>query len=132
MKMAEIHDNKILSYTVDLENQNIIIHTEYWYHDVCEKTDIIFENVTAHLFKDESKGSILFDIEAYDLDDFIEENKELLGKQRDYGWPALYKTEDELLAKLKDNNQSYYVITSSVGLYGWVLAEKMKVDKSNN
>jgi hypothetical protein len=39
----------------------------------------------------------------------------------------MYKTKTELMEKLKNAKQPYFVIESSYGMYGWVLAESMKL-----
>ena len=48
--MAEIHDNIIKSYSVDFENQIIIINTVYFNNDIKEITVIEFINTTGHFF----------------------------------------------------------------------------------
>ncbi|NLC23217.1 MAG: hypothetical protein GX776_01905 [Oxalobacter sp.] len=126
--MSQIHDNRILSYTVDLGNERIVFDTEYHAGAQHERTAIVFGSVCAHAFENEDKGSIIFDIEAASLEDFIEDNRDLLGQKKRYGWPLLYASEAELLEKMREARQQYFVIDSSFGLYGWVLAETMEIE----
>jgi hypothetical protein len=125
--MAEIHDNIIKSYIVDLENQKILINTVYFINSIKEITTIEFNNVMGHFFYDETKDSIIFDINNYSIEDFIEENNEILNKRKNYGWPFYYKDENELKSILNKNRQKYYVINSSYGMEGWILAEEMNI-----
>lgn len=113
---------------VDLENGRIVFDTEYHAGTQHERTAIVFGSVCAHAFENEDKGSIIFDIEAASLEDFIEDNRDLLAQKKRYGWPMLYESEAELLEKLQEARQRYFVIDSSFGLYGWVLAETMAIE----
>jgi hypothetical protein len=49
-------------------------------------------------------------------------------KNKNYGWPFNYENNDNLIKILNENNQKYYVIHTSYGLYGWILAEEMKIN----
>ena len=126
--MSEIHDNIIKSYFVDFENKNIVFNTIYHCNDVQETTKITFNNVIAYFFKNELNGSIIFDIEETSLECFINDNKNILDTEKIYGWPFSYKDEEDLIKILNKNKQKYYVINSSYGLNGWVLADEMKID----
>lgn len=71
-------------------------------------------------------NSIIFDIEEYEAKEMIIENKELLKQEKDYLWPIGYKDTNDLLKKLASANYKYYVIETSFGLYGWVLAQAIE------
>ncbi|MTI49248.1 MAG: hypothetical protein FH761_15555 [Firmicutes bacterium] len=72
------------------------------------------------------RGSIIFDIEKYSIDYFIKNNSDLLEKHKSYSWPMNYDTIEELREKLVREEYSYYVISSSYGLNGWILAKNYK------
>jgi hypothetical protein len=126
--VSKIHDNEIISYEVDLKNQKIIIHTQYNSSTLIEKTDIVFSNVLAHFFENQLQGSIIFDIEEYEIIQFIEDNSDLLKKQKNYCWPMDYDTAEELAEILLKEQYSYYVITSSYGLSGWIVSKKYETE----
>jgi hypothetical protein len=128
--MSQIHDNIIKSYIVDLENGKIVFNTVYCYNDIdiMEETSIEFCNATAHLFSNAMENSIILDIETCNIDDFIKNNSETLAKTKNYGWPYIYKNNDDLIKILHKHNQKYYVIVCAYGLQGWVLAEEMKIN----
>lgn len=121
--MQSVHDNEIVSYEVNLRSEKIIIHTEYQTSSICEKMDLIFSGVLVHLFEQELPGSIILKIERYDIIEFLEDYSELLKKLKPYCWPFFYKTEEELRERLLKGQYFYYVILSSYGLNGWVVAK---------
>lgn len=125
--MPSVHDNIILSYEVDLENERIRMRTRSYHSDLSEDTDILFSGVLAHSFETPFQGSIIFDIDEVALDHFINYNRELLEKGKDQGWPITYDTDKELETKLIDGEYLYFVISSSYGLSGWVLAKKVEM-----
>lgn len=129
--MPKIHDNEIISYEVDLKNQKIIMHTEYYDSKFIERICIVFSDVLVHFFENELSGSIIFDIEEYSLNQFVKDNSKLLEKQKNYCWPMDYDTIKELTENLLKEQFSYYVISSSYGLGGWVLAKNYEIILSN-
>lgn len=129
--MSKVHDNEIMSYEVDLKNHQIIVHTQYQKSALIKNTDIVFHNVLVHFFQNELSGSIIFDIEKYDIIRFLKNNSDLLKKQKNYCWPMAYDTEEELTEKLLEGQYSYYVISSSYGLNGWILAKSYEITPGN-
>ncbi|GAA0134814.1 hypothetical protein YSY43_16540 [Paenibacillus sp. YSY-4.3] len=123
--MSNIHDNEIISYEVDLKNHKIIIHTIQ--NPGSTSTEIVFCDVLAHLFETQLEGSIIFDVNEYELSYFFKDNHELLEKQKNSCWPMEYDTIEELTEKLVKEQYTYYVVTSSYGLNGWVLAKKYEI-----
>lgn len=63
---------------------------------------------------------------------FIEGNLELLERHKPYCWPTYYNTLDELREMLINKQYEYYVIFSSLGLNGWVIAKKMNIVKRDS
>ncbi|CAM5218806.1 putative protein OS=Ureibacillus acetophenoni OX=614649 GN=SAMN05877842_12015 PE=4 SV=1 [Ureibacillus acetophenoni] len=119
-----VHDNEIISYEVNLKNEEIIIQTISHWEKVPNVT-LIFSGVLAHWFEHQLPGSIILDLEKRELDEFFEYNKELLEKSRPYSWPTDYKDLKELEEKLRKENYFYYLISAFYGLNGWVLAKKV-------
>jgi len=122
-----VHDNRIISYQVDFENKILALKTEYWSGSIHEKTDVIFTGYLTHIFHNVSEHNIIFDIEEYCLDLFLEHERELLEEQKNYGWPLSYKVKDDLVNFLQLNTYKVFSIDSSCGLYGYVIAKKIDV-----
>jgi len=122
-----LHDSEIISYVVDLKGRKIKIHMEQHASTLVKNIDIIFSDVLAHSFNNELSGSIIFDIDKYDITKFMEDNRGLLEKQKNYCWPMYYDTTKELANKLLQEQYCYYVISSSYGLSGWILAKSYQI-----
>ena len=125
--MSMVHDNEILSYEVDLQNDQIKIHTKYEGKQILEETDIIFTDVLNHLFEQQLKGSIILDICESEIDLFIQENTELLIKNKNYGWPMYFESIDDIKRTLLEGNYKYIILMSSYGMNGWVLAKNYEI-----
>jgi len=123
--MVDIHDNIIESYLVDLENRKIIFFTVF--KTFQEFTTIEFSNVMGHLFSNQIKDSMIFDIENYSVEEYLKIDNELFDDIELYDFPFKYNNENELIDILNKNNQRFYIINPSCGLYGWILAEEMKI-----
>jgi hypothetical protein len=111
--MVEIHDNKIKSYLVDMENRKIIFFTVFDSNNIHEFTTIEFNNVMGHIFYNQIKGSIIFDITKYTVEEYLKKDDELFKDIEIYDFPFRYNNENELVDILNKNNQNYYLINSS-------------------
>lgn len=123
--MPSLHDNIILSYEVDLENERIRMCTRSS-HDVPKNMDVLFSGVMAHAFDTPLHGSIILDLDEWDIEHFIPYNRELLESGMGQGWPVSYDSYDELQIRLIEEKYKYMVISSSYGLSGWVLAKNVE------
>ncbi|WP_405158840.1 hypothetical protein [Paenibacillus sp. FSL H8-0283] len=124
--MPSLHDNIILSYEVDLENKRIRMRTRSS-HDVPKNMDVLFSGVMAHMFDTPLHGSIILDLDEWDIEHFIPYNRELLESGMGQGWPVSYDSYDELQIHLIEEKYKYMVISSSYGLSGWVLAKNVEI-----
>ncbi len=120
--LENIHDNTIIKYSVDFENSKIIINT---INEDGERIDIIFEDILTCAFEEQQKNSIILDIEERTSREFINDNIELL--KRDYGWPIVYNNIEELNRIIEAQKYKYYILQSSFGLSGWVVAKTIQV-----
>lgn len=124
--MQNIHDNEIVSYTVDLQKSKITFQT-LGGKDNSVPVMIEFIVVLAHRFETQLQGSILLDISQFEISSFVKDNKELLEKQKDSAWPVYYDKIEDLLEYLLHENYNYYVISASYGLNGWVVAKEYNI-----
>ena len=131
--MSWVHDNIILAYNVDFKDETLVIKTEYHNREPYEETDVIFTGLLTHDFKHVHKGSIIFDIQEYPMDQFLEESHELLEENKNYLWPFPVfdirekKRKKKLVDYIQANQYKVFLIYASVGLNGWVIAEKMEI-----
>lgn len=122
-----IHDNVILSYMVDLQNDQIVIHTRD--ESSLKEVDIVLKEVLSHRFEHPLKGSVILAITVSNISSFIAGHVELLQNGKDYSWPAAYDSIDELEKQLTEDGYKYIHLYSSYGLNGWILAKDLEVVK---
>ncbi len=132
---VSIHDNKLISYTVNEEKSEILFKTIFQDSAPSEYTNVTFSNVAAYYFENHSLslGTIIFDMEETEANSIMEANWNKIEEGKKYGWPGGWaSTKDNASAYFKENNIKGYYINSSCGLCGWVLAENMKFEKIPN
>ena len=129
-----VHDNNLISYHVDGDAKQIVLHTEYPHADPPFKTDVVFTGVVDHYFRHPVLPSIIFDIERVELRETLErEYKFLKEGNRIGGWPSFWRESvDEMETSLLNNGVQMFEISSSYGLDGWVAARNCEFVKIVN
>ncbi len=120
-----MHDNYIVGYNVNLKEKEVVICT----CDSVEKEwkKVYFKEVLTHSFNCILDYNIILDICENEINNFFHDNYEEVVKLRGYGWPISYQTEKELIDFLITNRYKYIKITSSYGMFGWVLAKDYQI-----
>ncbi|WP_430606351.1 hypothetical protein IGJ55_002043 [Enterococcus sp. AZ170] len=121
--MNSLHDYEILNYNINFKNSLLTIDVT---NDESNKR-IDFVGAIAHQFSDEIPYSIILDLDELDIKYFFSSNKDLLEEKKNSGWPLMYSSVEELEKMLQESDIRYYVLYSSYGMTGWVLAEKVKI-----
>lgn len=122
--MDRIHDSIIISYEVNLEERYIKIVLN---NDKKERKILCFSNVLTHVFEDIVENSIIMEISEQNIRSFFIENHDMLNKKKDYCWPVDYQNLRQLEKIILKENLRYFVLKSSYGLYGWVLATQIEI-----
>ena len=78
----------------------------------------------AHWFENVIQDNILFGMDEITVDGFFEQYKDLLGGTISYGFPACCSIE-ELRERMEREKIRVFVIDSSLGLCGFVLAQEV-------
>ena len=88
-----------------------------------------FSGVVAHSFQNVLSGNILFDISEVEVQSIVRQWSDLFEQGKNYGWPEQIEYEglDDLVVVLGKRSVKGFEISSSFGLGGWVLAEKMDI-----
>ena len=118
--MRSVHDNNIYAYCVLAQLGRIVLHTEFL--DGAEYTDVVFFGVLAHDFRGVLPGNIVFDVREVDLQELYAAHQDTFEREKPHGWPVQYADGAELVDKLKERGLRGYLVDSSYGLDGWVLA----------
>lgn len=121
--MNSLHDYEILNYNINFKNSLLTIDVT---NDESNKR-IDFVGAIAHQFSDEIPYSIILDLDELDIKYFFSSNKDLLEEKKNSGWPLMYSSVEELEKMLQESDIRYYVLYSSYGMTGWVLAEQVKI-----
>ena len=122
-----MHDDCIVAYNVNLEEKVVVIQT---YNNTKKKQrKISFSEVLTHSFKCIIDYNIIFDIQECEISIFFSDNQEELIRMKDYGWPIVYQTKQELIDFLITNEYKYIKINSSYGMEGWILAKFYEIEE---
>jgi hypothetical protein len=121
-----IHDNQIISYTVNSHKREIHFQTVYKDKEPYEYTDVIFSGVIIYHFECDNFNSIILDIDEVSLEEVYSQYESLFFKLKNYGWLSIdFETKEELIQKMKIENIKAFRINTSYGLDGWIWANCM-------
>jgi hypothetical protein len=125
-----IHDNRLVSYEVRCEARTITLHTEYRVKDKpAEFTNVMFTGVQGYHFENDAFGNIIFELEAVTVEAFLEEyGAEISESCRMAGSPGPWAANLETASSyLQKERAQAFILSSSYGLSGWVLARDMSI-----
>ena len=117
-----MHDDIIVSYSVDFSCRKLEIHTYNFLLN--RKGTIVFEDVLTHFFTGSLNVNQILDIDEWGIDDFIKENEKYLMDMKKHVWPVSYQNFQDLADYLVTKNYKYIKLISAYGMFGWVLAKK--------
>jgi len=115
-----IHDGVFLRYRVDFLKKELLIDFKTVEDDL---VTVSFKGYFAHSFDHVMAGSVLYDIEKVDWSEFLKTNKSEFEEHKNYSWPIIYDDLDEFEHHMQENNYQCYIITSAIGLSGYVFAK---------
>ena len=119
----KLHDNRVLRYCADFEAHTLHMDTQT---EAGEKVSVRFTGLLAHRFEDVIQDNILFGMDEITVDGFFEQYKNLLDRTLPYGFPACCRVEG-LRERMEREHIRAFVIDSSLGLCGFVLAQEVKL-----
>jgi hypothetical protein len=126
--VLSIHDNLLISYEVQCESRTILLRTE------CRTTNqptkfisVVFNGVQGYRFSNDAFGNIILDLEPMTVDQFIREyGADILASYNEAGSPGPWAKNLEAAAlHLQAEKIQAFILASSFGLSGWVLAREM-------
>ncbi len=124
-----IHDNLLVSYEVQCERQTITLRTEYRVENKpTEFTNVVFEGVQGYHFENDAFGNIIFDVADVPAEQFLKEyGAEVSELYRMNGSPAWAADIVSAPEYLRDRGIKGFILSSSLGLSGWVLAKEISI-----
>lgn len=123
-----VHDNLLVSYEVFCEHREIRLHTEFREVASVEHTDVFFTGVEAYHFEQDNYSNIILGIDEWPLSFIFTEYASLFAKGRRFGWPPKWDSSlDAMETRLAEQGVHAWVLSSSYGLSGWILAREMRM-----
>ncbi len=123
-----VHDNFVLSYTVDCEDRSLTLRTEYRDQgEPYERTDVRFEGVLGYMLRD-GLGAILFDIEEDSMARVLKEHARDFEWGARYGWPWAEAGGVDPREYVKSKGGKVFRIQGQSCFDGFVIARSMTVD----
>ena len=118
-----LHDNRVLRYCTDFEAHTLHMDTRT---EAGENVSVHFTGLLAHWFENVIQDNILFGMDEITADVFFKQYKEMLDRTVSYGFPACCSVE-ELRERMDREHIRIFVIASSLGLCGFVLAQEVEI-----
>jgi hypothetical protein len=126
--LPSFHDDYLISYEVDCEARYIRIRVREWEPEGRTRT-VVFNGVEGYQFNHDAFGNIVFSLEPVPIEEFISDfGSEVAESYRLAGAPGpwaadLGSTYEVLTAK----GVRAFVLSSSYGLSGWILAREATI-----
>ncbi len=131
--LPSLHDNLLISYHVDCERRTIRIRARrpQWPNRFDQDRLIAFNGVEAYQFQNDAFGNIIHDIDRISLKEFISRfGFEIERSYSGAGAPGPWAADLEAaLITLGARQVQGFILSSSYGLSGWILAQSVSVER---
>ena len=129
-QQISVHDNFLVSYEVHCERREIRFETEYRDRGhPFELTKVLFQRVEAYQFRFDNSANIIFDVDEVPAMSLYAEHATQLQEGTRYGWPGDWaQTPEAANGYFRLNAVRGFVLHSSFGMDGWVLARGMQME----
>jgi hypothetical protein len=126
--LPSFHDDYVVGYEVDCEARQIKLHIKAA-ASVAEQagvSTVVFTGVEGYNFEDDAFGNIILDLEAVTTTGFVSQYRgELAESFRVSGSPGTWASDlDAAPRVLSEQGIQAFILSSSYGLSGWVLARE--------
>jgi len=124
--LPSFHDDYVVGYEVDCEGRQIKLHIKP--ADSVAKqagvSTVVFTGVEGYNLENDAFGNIILDLEIVTTTDFVSEHRDELAESfRISGAPGTWASDlDDAPRVLSEQGIHAFVLSSSYGLSGWVLA----------
>ena len=125
-----VHDNLLISYEVRCEERTILLRTEHRVeNEPTEFINVIFKGVQGYRFENDAFGNILFGLETVAVEQFLTEyGAEISESYKMAGSPGPWAANlGTASAYLREQGMQGFILSSSFGLSGWVLARDISI-----
>ena len=126
----KVHDSHVLSYEVNHKERKIIFRLIYDYPDTPkEYTDVIFHEIEGYQFYNGALGNIIFGFYEIPVQKLIDEKRNYLTEAyHQSGAPGPWASDlSTAAAHLTNSGAKAFEFGSSIGIEGWIVANRMEV-----
>ncbi|MGL3106159.1 hypothetical protein [Bradyrhizobium sp. BR 1432] len=134
--LPSLHDDFVVSYEVNCESRQIKLHTRPDPRDAAKREQrprtIVFNGVEGYQFEGDAFGNIIYSLAAVSIERvFAEYGSRIAESYRMSGAPGPWASDlDDAARVLAAKGIKGFVLTSSYGLSGWVLAKEALVQNT--
>jgi hypothetical protein len=127
MKLPSFHDDYVVGYEVDAEARRIVLKIKAAQSGII--SSVVLNEVAGYCFVNDALGNIVYALEQVSPGDVITEFKEQIAESfRQSGAPGAWAADlSTATRKLEEQGISGFVLSSSFGMSGWVLAANAAV-----
>ncbi|WP_421794141.1 hypothetical protein [Hydrocarboniphaga effusa] len=127
MKLPSFHDDHVVGYEVNVEARRIVLKIKA--AQGSSISSVVFNDIARYCFVNDALGNIVYALEQVRPGDVILEFKEQIAESyRQSGAPGPWAGDLTTASrKLEEQGISGFVLSSSFGMSGWVLAANAAV-----
>jgi hypothetical protein len=125
-----IHDNFLVAYEVQCKERTITLRTEYDYEGAPKEfTNIVFTGVQGYRFEDDAFGNIIYGLDEVPVEQVLEKHRAQIAESYHMaGAPGPWAANLETAAAfLTAQGVKGFILSSSWGLSGWVIAKEVSI-----
>ena len=135
--LPSLHDDFLTSYEVNCETRQIKLHARPDPRDPAKSQQwprtIVFDGVEGYQFENDAFGNIIFSLEVVSIEQvFAGCGDRIMESYRQAGAPGPWAADLASAARsLMAEGVQAFVLSSSYGLSGWVLAKRVLVEQAH-
>ena len=132
--VPSLHDNLLVSYEVNCEARQIKLHAKVDPRDPAKREQqprtVVFNGVEGYQFENDAFGNIIFSLEAVSIEQVLADyGSGIAESYRMAGAPGPWAADLASAAQvLAAKGVQGFILSSSYGLSGWVLAKEALVE----
>ena len=134
--LPSLHDNFVVSYEVHCEARQIKLHTKPDPRDPAKREQrprtIVFNGVEGYQFEHDAFGNIIFSLQSVSIEQVLADHGARITESYSMsGAPGSWAGDLASAAQvLTANGVKGFVLSSSYGLSGWILAKEALVEQA--
>ena len=124
--MRSWHDYRLAGYRVDGERKELSLSLRRPDKVAGVDAELTFSGLLDYRFEHDLGINIVAAITESPIAPFVQENQALFAQEEKWGWPRAWKgTAEKTVQQLASEKRRLWVLTSSYGLTGWVIASSV-------